>query len=104
MRGLDDAQGEQASSPGLAAPHDGDPQGGQRRTTADRILLGGRSARGFSKLIRPPHIKLESSHPSSRSATRGTYPFTGSRPFSTAKDRIKATGTSPIDWSLSEGW
>ena len=64
------------------------------------FLLWGRSAQRVSKLILTPHIIVESSHPSPLSAHRGTRPFTGSRPFSTANDRLQPVGALPIDWSL----
>ncbi len=62
------------------------------------FLLWGANARQKKQLItNPGHKILETVHPSPLSAYNG---FFGCRHFSAANEFLKASGQSPIDWSL----
>ena len=62
------------------------------------FLLWGANARQKKQLITNPNHKiLETVHPSPLSAYNG---FFGCRHFSAANEFLKASGQSPIDWSL----
>jgi uracil-DNA glycosylase len=65
------------------------------------FLLWGRAAQKKRSLIDERHVVIESSHPSPLSATRGTTPFVGSKPFSSANVRLQALSREPIDWPLT---
>jgi uracil-DNA glycosylase len=62
------------------------------------FLLWGQPARRKVPLIEARHVVIESSHPSPLSATRGSLPFRGSRPFSRANAEL---GRRAIDWRLT---
>ena len=63
------------------------------------ILWGSPARRKKPMIAAPPHLIIESPHPSPLSAFRG---FFGSRPFSRANDFLKSTGQTPIDWQLPD--
>ena len=61
------------------------------------FILWGAYARKKAKLIAsPPHVVLESAHPSPLSVTK----FLGTRPFSQANAALEQAGREQIDWQL----
>ncbi|GGR13917.1 uracil-DNA glycosylase [Deinococcus ruber] len=61
------------------------------------FILWGAYARKKAKLIAtPPHVILESAHPSPLSVTK----FLGTRPFSQANAALERAGRGPVDWQL----
>lgn len=61
------------------------------------FLLWGKPAQKIGEQITaPPHLKIETVHPSPLSANRG---FFGSRPFSRTNDWLAAQGYDPINWA-----
>ncbi|WP_425144712.1 uracil-DNA glycosylase [Deinococcus sp.] len=61
------------------------------------FILWGAYARKKTKLIAaPPHVVLESAHPSPLSVTK----FLGTRPFSQANAALEAAGRAPVQWQL----
>jgi uracil-DNA glycosylase len=60
------------------------------------FILWGDKARAYAPLIGPPHLLIESAHPSPLAA-RGD--FIGSRPFSRANAFLASKGLAPIDWT-----
>jgi uracil-DNA glycosylase len=63
------------------------------------FLLWGAFAISKAKMIRqPPHVVLESVHPSPLSAHRG---FLGCKHFSKTNALLEKWGKKPIDWSIS---
>lgn len=60
------------------------------------FLLWGASAQRQARHVEtPPHLKIETAHPSPLSARRG---FFGSRPFSRVNEWLKQKGETEIDW------
>ncbi len=60
------------------------------------FLLWGRHAQKIASTLAPHHLKIETTHPSPLSASRG---FFGSRPFSRVNAWLTARGEAPIDWA-----
>ena len=61
------------------------------------FVLWGAYARKKARLIQaPPHVILESAHPSPLSVTK----FLGTRPFSRTNAALETAGRAPVDWQL----
>jgi uracil-DNA glycosylase len=69
-------------------------------TLTDRpraFLLWGAFAQKQARFVpTPPHLKIETAHPSPLSARRG---FFGSRPFSRVNEWLRQRGETEIDWT-----
>ena len=61
------------------------------------VLWGAFARRKRALIGGPPHVIIESAHPSPLSAHNG---FFGSRPFSRANDALREAGREPVRWCL----